>query len=202
MDRKSIRNLFQNLNIDPVRILDISFPARSVISVLIHTEYQTEFLAALAGAKVRPLENFNPLAQEHIADPQFATMDLHDRTRLAAAIHQDRCFRTLYFLRPYLVPSISKYFVAQQWIPESMATSIIQDRIPRPIKRTRMDLSTAAATFLASTSHNTQTQLYDAFGNPVEHQDMDITEEYAENAHGEESSSEEESDTATSCNKQ
>jgi hypothetical protein len=31
---------------------------------------------------------------------------------------------------------------------------------------------------------------------------MDITEEYAENAHGEESSSEEESDTATSCNKQ
>jgi hypothetical protein len=105
MDRKSIRNLFHTLSIDPVRILDISFPARSVISVLIHTEYQTKFLAALAGAKVRPLENFNPLAKEHIADPQFATIALHDRTRLAAAIHQDRCFRTMYFLRPYLAPN-------------------------------------------------------------------------------------------------
>jgi hypothetical protein len=52
MDRKSIRNLFQKLGIDPVRILDISFPARSVISILIHAAYHTEFLAALTGAKL------------------------------------------------------------------------------------------------------------------------------------------------------
>jgi hypothetical protein len=108
MDRKSIPNLFQNLSIDPVRILDIPFPARSVISILIHAAYHTEFLAALTGAKVRPPENFNPLDPKHIADPQFADMATNDRTRLAAAIHQDRCVRTRYFLRPYLAPSVSK----------------------------------------------------------------------------------------------
>jgi hypothetical protein len=200
MDRKSIRNLFQNLGIDPVRILDISFPARSVISILIHAAYHTEFLAALTGAKVRPLENFNPLDPKHIADPQFADMAPNDRTRLAAAIHQDRCFRILYFLRPYLVPSVSKYFVAQQWISEPMATSIIQDRIPRHSKRTKIDTSTATAAFLATTGRNTKTQRYDTFGNPVESQDMEITEEYAANAHDDESSSDKEQDPATNHN--
>jgi hypothetical protein len=37
---------------------------------------QTEFLGTLTGAKLKTLENTNPLDQKHFADPQFADMAL------------------------------------------------------------------------------------------------------------------------------
>lgn len=188
MDRKDIRQRFQKLGIAPIRILDITFPARSVIGVLIHSDFQEEFLNSLAASKVEPIQGFDPLAHEHVADPQFKDMAIPQRARLASAIQQDRCIRTLEFLRPYLVLGVAKYFVQKNWIPEAMAASIYQARVPRPTKRTKTDPSSATAAFLTETA---QTQLFDAFGNPVDHQDVPMDEDFAPNAYGPESSDEE-----------
>jgi hypothetical protein len=97
---------------------------------------------------------------------------------------------------------VSKYFVAQQWISEPIATSIIQDRIPKHSKRTKIDPSTATEAFLATTGRNTKTQRYDTFGNPVESQDIGIIEEYAANDHDDEPSYDEEQGPATNHNNQ
>lgn len=148
MDRKDIRQRFHNLGIDTARILDISFPARSVIGVLIHSEYQSEFLELLAASKVKPTEAFNPCAQDHIADPRYNDMSIPQRAQLAADLQQDRCTRTLHFLRPYLVRSVAQYFVQQKWITETMASSILQARVPCPPKRKTIYTSSATTTFL------------------------------------------------------
>lgn len=71
MDRKDMPQRFQNLGIDTVLILDISFPARSIIGVLFHSEYQSEFLELLAASRAKPIEAFNLCAQEHVVDPRF-----------------------------------------------------------------------------------------------------------------------------------
>ncbi|KAI8348652.1 hypothetical protein BD560DRAFT_338175, partial [Blakeslea trispora] len=169
LDRKEIRSRFTSLGIDTSRILDLSFPARSVVGILLHAEYKQEFLAKLNAYKIVPIATFDPLSHDHIIDPKFKDMPATQRVPLAKAIQEDRCTRTLYFVRVYLVPSVAKYFVEQGWMNEAKASAIITDRMPRPTKRPRMNTNTAAAAFLRSVSFegpsDTNKVTFDLFGN-------------------------------------
>jgi hypothetical protein len=86
MDRKEIRKLFSKLGIENSRILDISFPARSVIGVLVHQEFKQELIDTIIGSKGQITKDFNPLAHEHIVDPQYNNLAVANRTRLAKAV--------------------------------------------------------------------------------------------------------------------
>ncbi|KAI8329012.1 hypothetical protein BD560DRAFT_319183, partial [Blakeslea trispora] len=188
LDRKEIRSRFTSLGIDTSRILDLSFPARSVVGILLHAEYKQEFLTKLNACKIVPIATFDPLSHDHIIDPKFKDMPATQRVPLAKAIQEDRCTRTLYFVRVYLVPSVAKYFVEQGWMNEAKASAIITDRMPRPTKRPRMNTNTAAAAFLRSVSFegpsDTNKVTFDLFGNRVEGMDLDITEEFHPDAYG------------------
>ena len=80
-------------------------------------------------------------------------MPLPQRESLAAALHQDRCIRSLYFIPAYLVPSVSKYLQEQGWITPTLATSVLQERVPRPTKkRATMSWASAADAFLTGSA--------------------------------------------------
>lgn len=202
MDRKEIRKLFSKLGIENS---SISFPARSVIGVLVHQEFKQELIDTIIGSKGQITKDFNPLAHEHIVDPQYNNLAVANRTRLAKAFHQDRCIRTLYFVRPYLVPSVAKYFIQQNWITDVMASDIIAERLPRPLKRGKSDPASTANTFLHSIGHaNASVQSFghakltapphgrriDGFGQIIEDMDIEVTEEFASNAYDDCSDSE------------
>lgn len=180
INRKDVRHKFSLLGVETARVLDISFPARSVIGVLLHQEYKPVFLQILTDCKITTIEAFDPLDPIHVADPKYSDMPVPQRARLASALHQDRCYNTLNFVREYLVPSVAKFFVEKQWISDALATSVIQHRLPRTQKKSRLDSYRGFATeaFLTAAGDN----------------DMEMGEEFHENAYDSDNSTDSDTD--------
>lgn len=203
LNRVQIRKKFQELSIDNLRVLDITFPARDTIGVLLHEAYLPEFKSKLLEIDSKPIPGFDPLDHNHIADPKYQDLTEDRRIRLAHALQQDRCMRILYFIRPHLLPGVAKYFTRQGWISTTIAQNILNQRLPRLTKRRPEPYSSVAQTLRDSqtvvplnnsfsanptASQTTYFQvpplptLRDYYGNPVASQDMDITPDFASNA--------------------
>ena len=139
--RQEIRANLRRLGIDPSRLLDISFPARSCVGLLVHTQYLAELLSQLAAAKVSPVLNFDPVDPTHLADPKFAGDSLAVRSAKILEIHSDRCVGVLRHVRPHLVPAIGAAFVSAGWISEETLESSIATALPfSGKKRSRVHL--------------------------------------------------------------
>ncbi|KAK4516931.1 uncharacterized protein ATC70_000259 [Mucor velutinosus] len=204
MNRAQIRSKFRQISIDNLRILDLSFPARNTIGVLLHEAYLPEFKSKLLEIDSHLIQDFDPLDHHHIADPKYQSFSEERRTQLAKALHQDRCIRSLYFIRLHLVPGVAKYFVHEGWVPSHVAEDIINQRLPRPVKRRPAPQSVSESTSQnpqlsgLSTQTNSSrgsapqvplpTNPHDLFGNPVPTQDMGTTPDFASNAYSSESS--------------
>ncbi|GAA5817454.1 hypothetical protein MFLAVUS_011002 [Mucor flavus] len=187
--RKDIRHRFGILGVTTARIIDINFPAHSVIGILLHKEYTPAFKAVLAKCKIPTIDDFNPTAGDNIADPKHAELDDNIRTEYSVSLHQDRCIRTLELIREYLVPSVTKFFVEKKWLcPE-----IVLRRVPRPLKkRTNLNQASLAEDFINKHYNNTQSEVTTPVlvENKFAHygggsnDNMDITEEFDTNAYG------------------
>ena len=137
LNRAEIRRRFNHLGLDTTLIIDISFPARTVIGLLVHQAFKSELIKTLQDCKIEIISSFPPVALEHIVDPKFSQCNTAKRTKLGQAMHQDRCIRTLRFIRLHLVVSIARYFTDQNWISSALATDIIRARVPQPLKKCR-----------------------------------------------------------------
>jgi hypothetical protein len=192
LTRKDIRYRFSLLGVTTARVIDINFPAHSVVGILIHKEFKPAFKAILDECKIPTLDDFDPIAGANVADPKHADLDAATRAKYAASLQQDRCIRTLDFVRDYLVPSVAKYFVEQKWIGHLIAESTVARRIPRPMKkRNQMDRPSAAADFIANFhASQAETTIKKPEAHPFAHygggatEQMDTTEEFASNAYG------------------
>ncbi|KAL7323945.1 hypothetical protein PS15p_210528 [Mucor circinelloides] len=191
------------LNLTPLIPTHITFPARDTNGVLLHEAYLPEFKSKLLEIDSTPIPGFDPLDHNHIADPKYQDLTEDRRIRLAHALQQDRCMRTLYFIRPHLLPGVAKYFTRQEWISNTIAQDILNQRLPRPTKRrpephssvaqALQDSQTAVSlnnSFSATPTASQATYshvpplptLRDYYGNPVASEDMDITPDFASNA--------------------
>ena len=130
--RQEIRANLRRLGIDPSRLLDISFPARSCVGLLVHTQYSAELLSLLAAAKVAPLLNFDPVDPINLADPKYAGDSNTVRSAKILQIHSDRCVGVLSHVRPHLVPAIGAGFVSAGWISEENLKSSLATAFPSP----------------------------------------------------------------------
>jgi hypothetical protein len=119
MDRSDIRRRLRHIGLDTSRIMDITFPSRNALGLLIHIQYKTEMCALLNESKITPLTAFDPLDPKHIADPKHDTLSANDRAILASQLHRERLTRGLKFMRPHVAPAVAKAYAAIGWIDES-----------------------------------------------------------------------------------
>ena len=139
--RGEIRANLRRLGVDTSRLIDISFPARSCVGLLVHTQYLAELLSQLAAAKVSPVIHFDPVDPTHLADPKFAGDSLAVRSAKILEIHSDRCVGVLRHVRPHLVPAIGAAFFSAGWISEETLESSIASALPfSGKKRSRVHL--------------------------------------------------------------
>ncbi|KAK4518191.1 uncharacterized protein ATC70_001542 [Mucor velutinosus] len=204
MNRSQIRSKFHEISIDNLRVLDLNFPACNTIGILLHEVYLPEFQSKLLEIDAHLIQDFDPLDHHHVADPKYQGLSEERRTQLAKALHQNRCIRSLYFIRPHFVPSVAKYFIRKGWVSSHAAQDIINQRLRRPVKRRPDPHSAVAHTLQTSQPSGFSAQasftlssasqvpptatLQDWYGNPVSTQDMDTTPDFASNASGSESS--------------
>jgi len=179
MSHTEYRATLAAIGIDSKCILDVTFPARNISTILIHTAYKADILQLLAAGELTEVPDFNPLDHTHVADPQFADMPAPQLTRIAAALHTDRCIRTVRYIKKHTVPGVLKFFMAQNWIPLVTAQDLSAELLPRPAKRA-MDPHSAVGQLLLDPVYATKLrsrQLVDRLGNVAETNPMEITEE-------------------------
>jgi len=129
LNRSEVRSRLRNVGVDTARILDIIYPARDVLGLLVHVQYLPLINETLKKQKITPLTNFDPLDSKHIADPKHASLSTNDRKRLAAELHRDRLIRGLEKMRPHVRPAVARSYVEIGWIDENdIPSSNAEDR--------------------------------------------------------------------------
>ncbi|CAO3613484.1 unnamed protein product [Mucor hiemalis] len=115
LSRTDVRRHLSRLGVDCGRLLDVSFPARSVLGLLVHLQYKPAVLEALNTAKI-PLLSFDPLDPKHLGDAKFADLSDVEREHAAFAVNAQRCQRTLAHVRPSVVAGVARSFVSFGWL--------------------------------------------------------------------------------------
>lgn len=122
---KEFRQKLRTMGIDNGRILDIHYPARGVVAILIHYSYQNELNSILMKSTITPIANFNLIAAEHVNDISLSQLTADERAVKAIEFHQTRLIRGLKFIRSYLRRSVARTFVNQGWITEKQAQQVL-----------------------------------------------------------------------------
>ncbi|KAG1131786.1 hypothetical protein G6F37_014125 [Rhizopus arrhizus] len=117
------RRRLGRLGVDTWRVLDVSFPAHSVVGLLVHLQYKPALVSLLEKAKIKVLDQFDPLDPDNVADPAFASASLEVRQEKMAYISNERCLRTLERLRYPVAVAVSRFFLANAMVSSLVPSS-------------------------------------------------------------------------------
>ncbi|KAI9477918.1 MAG: hypothetical protein EXX96DRAFT_459652, partial [Benjaminiella poitrasii] len=105
------------LKINNWRVLDIHFPARHVVALLVHNDYASDLRALFAAAGITPLSDFDPLDPKHLDDPRLVSLTTDELVQKALSVHQGRLQRALKFIRSIPIRhAVAADFCARAWI--------------------------------------------------------------------------------------
>ncbi|KAG1448130.1 hypothetical protein G6F57_016921 [Rhizopus arrhizus] len=138
----SLRSKLHKLKINNARVLDVHYPDRQVVALLVHTEYTADLLAAFAKAKVEPIQGFNPLNPDLLRDPKFADLSESDRAAKCTEVHQARLVRALQHIRESVRPAVARSFFVKNWITLDQYKEVV----PTVTRAARTNGSTQDAT--------------------------------------------------------
>lgn len=136
---REARIKLRTLGIGTYRILDITFPARSTIGLLIHSQYHEDLIHTLAQAKIRPIKDFDPTDPKHIADPKYNIESKDNRISLAMDLHRSRCVRALLCMPYYLAVNVGKAFVNNGDMDDATLSDTLQECAGAPAPREHLD---------------------------------------------------------------
>ncbi|KAG1050146.1 hypothetical protein G6F43_007565 [Rhizopus delemar] len=126
-----VRSLLQKLDINNNRILDIHYPDRNILALLVHNDYAAELRQQLQRFKVTIKDDFDRCSSQNLRDPKYATLPLEERTNRAFMHHCDRMERALQFIRVPVKFAVARHFFSKGWISQKTLLDIIPTRHPR-----------------------------------------------------------------------
>ncbi|KAI9309826.1 hypothetical protein BX666DRAFT_1833305, partial [Dichotomocladium elegans] len=118
-ERKDQRKNLKALGAQNSRILDIHYPSRTVVALLVHNDYREELITQLQKRNVNPLDQYSPTAASALTDPQYKDLSEQEKINIATAKHQQRLVRALPFIRTTISRAVGRLFLEQQWITNS-----------------------------------------------------------------------------------
>ncbi|KAG1324726.1 hypothetical protein G6F57_014232 [Rhizopus arrhizus] len=126
------RRRLGRLGVDTWRVLDVSFPAHSVVGLLVHLQYKPALVSLLEKAKIKVLDQFDPLDPDNVADPAFSSASLEVRQEKMAHISNERCLRTLERLRYPVAVAVSRFFLANAMVSDEAVSDVLAAKQDRP----------------------------------------------------------------------
>lgn len=128
LTRGVIRSDLASFGIEKSRILDISFPCRSVAGLLVHVQYIPTLLELLSTAKIDILKDFDPTNPDLLGDPVLSTLSRNQKVTEMQYIMNERCIRVVKYLRSSVAPSVARFFVEIGWLNEEDAQAALGDK--------------------------------------------------------------------------
>ncbi|KAG0776962.1 hypothetical protein G6F21_013493 [Rhizopus arrhizus] len=89
-------------------------------------------VSLLEKAKIKVLDQFDPLDPDNVADPAFASASLEVRQEKMAYISNERCLRTLERLRYPVAVAVSRFFLANAMVSDEAVSDVLATKQDRP----------------------------------------------------------------------
>lgn len=112
----NIRTKLRSLRIDNTRILDVFYPTRRVVGLLLHNDYIPTVTNILTKAGIAQLSDFNPRDETNLCDPKHAQLTPDDRAAMISNIHTTHLLRTLIRIRSEVRPAVLRAFIDCNWL--------------------------------------------------------------------------------------
>ena len=94
-----IRTRLRKLGIINNRILDIHYPDRNIVTLLVHNDYVSELRKQLGRFKVTPKDDFDPCDPKVLRDPKYADLSLEERANFTPIHNSDHMACALNYTR-------------------------------------------------------------------------------------------------------
>ncbi|KAI7853543.1 hypothetical protein BDC45DRAFT_510508 [Circinella umbellata] len=118
--RQETCKLLRHLNINTSRILDISFPGRNIIGLLVHRHYYLpEIISIMHNSKIPVLKDFDPTHPDNLKDPKYKKCSASERDTISQQCHRTRCLRAIATQPFTLIGRIASFFQFTGWIKQA-----------------------------------------------------------------------------------
>ena len=104
-----VRKQLSALKIQQSRILDIQFPARGTIGLLVHYDFKEELVKKLGEVGILT-KKFDPLDSSTIADPNYANKSAAERASIARDLHEKRMIVACQRMPRQVAISVANFF--------------------------------------------------------------------------------------------
>jgi ribosomal protein L37AE/L43A len=123
-----IRTRLRKLDITNNRILDIHYPDRNVVALLVHNDYVSELRKQLGRFKVTLKDDFDPCDPKVLRDPKYADLSSEERANFALMHHSDRMARALNYIRAPVKYAVARFFYSKGWISKTLLQEALPSR--------------------------------------------------------------------------
>ncbi|KAI9320807.1 hypothetical protein BX666DRAFT_2131043 [Dichotomocladium elegans] len=107
-----VRQMLAVLKIPQSRVLDVQFPAKGTVALLVHTAFHDELVEKLKVDGVNPRQSFDPLAAEIVGNTEHANKPAAERALLAKSIFANRMLRSCARMPRPLGYSVARFFAS------------------------------------------------------------------------------------------
>ncbi|KAL0096653.1 hypothetical protein J3Q64DRAFT_1855963 [Phycomyces blakesleeanus] len=121
---QEMRKILSSFKIPTSRILDIQFPARGTVALLVNGEFREELIALLGKAKVVPLGNFDLTAADVIADPKLMEEAIKVMARKAQDLFDARLVKASLCMTTYLGHGVTRNFSSKKAVVKISETAV------------------------------------------------------------------------------
>jgi hypothetical protein len=110
-----IRTRLRKLGITNNRILDVDYPDRDAVALLVHSDYVNELRKQLERFKAPLKDDFDSCDPKALRDPKYADISPEERANFALMHHSDRVTRALSFICAPVKYAVARLFYSKGW---------------------------------------------------------------------------------------
>lgn len=127
----TLRKMFRRIGINNARLLDIHYPARHTAAVLIHNDFESDFVDLLQKHRISHDENFNPNSGSILEDPKLKDLSDTERDEFARTQQIKRLESAVQHIRAPVKYAVARYFYEKNYITKEFYDSLAVDRYPQ-----------------------------------------------------------------------
>lgn len=126
-----MRACLRRFGIENNRVLDIHYPARQTIALLVHNDFVTPMLEKLRAVNIHQIE-FNPLDPNHIHDPKYHDAADEVKAQLAQELQVNRARRAVKHIRAPIKYAVARDLYNKGWLPLEELKTLLATRWSHP----------------------------------------------------------------------
>jgi hypothetical protein len=153
----TLRNDLRKVGIDTGRILDIHYPSRGVVAMLMHIDYIPTLTAIFAKYNRKPLDKYDHFSASHVTTSAHDTFTENEKATLSKNYQQTRLGRALTHMRPQIRKTVAKAFALHGWLNDDQIKTALA-ATPAEFDNTQQSVDDLMKRFSNTTTATTSAQ--------------------------------------------